>query len=180
MTKNFRSLFFKTPQRTKFQINSDLHLEAGQQYSSFHIAPSADYLVLGGDIGRLIDYDKFLKFLEVQTKQFEKVFLVLGNHEFYGNTFNAGLEVARKIEKEPCLNGKMILLHQKRYDIPNVPVTILGCTLWSKIPQHATDVVKEKVKDFQKIEGWTIDDHNAAHDSDLSYSKIIEEVKGPT
>lgn len=98
------SLFAKPAAQTAFQINSDLHLEIGQQYSSFEIKPSADYLILAGDIGRLIDYEDFLGFLRIQTAQFKLVFLVLGNHEFYGDTFEAGLQNARRLERELCLS----------------------------------------------------------------------------
>ncbi|KAF5867400.1 putative ser thr protein phosphatase superfamily protein, partial [Botrytis fragariae] len=61
-----------------FQILSDLHLEVCSQYYTFSIAPVAPYLILAGDIGRLIDYEGYLAFLAKQTAQFEKVFLVLG------------------------------------------------------------------------------------------------------
>lgn len=47
----------------KFQIMSDLHFELGQQYSSFYIPSSAPYLLLAGDIGRLVHYHLFLTFL---------------------------------------------------------------------------------------------------------------------
>ncbi|KAK7605630.1 hypothetical protein BKA81DRAFT_226280 [Phyllosticta paracitricarpa] len=72
----------------KFQIVSDLHLEVGQQYSSFDIPASAPHLILAGD------YDAYLGFLRRQTEQFETVFLVLGNHEFYGITFGESIELA--------------------------------------------------------------------------------------
>ncbi|MCJ1345505.1 hypothetical protein MMC31_003712 [Peltigera leucophlebia] len=161
--------FWRREPSTSFQINSDLHLEVGQQYSSFQIPASAPYLVLAGDIGRLADYDSYLDFLRTQTEQFELVFLVLGNHEFYSSTFTAGLESAGKLEKEPCLNGRLVLLHQTRYDLPNSGLVVLGCTLWSKVPAEVNEIVKAKVKDFQKIEGWTVGHHNAAHESDLSW-----------
>lgn len=163
-----RSLFNKSSSPS-FQILSDLHLEVGQQYSSFIIPSLAPYLILAGDIGRLIDYDSYLAFLATQTAQFEKVFLVLGNHEFYGLSIVAGLEQARKLERETVLGGKLILLHQKRFDVPNSEATILGCTLWSKVPEDAREAVQMRVKDFEKIDSWTIDDHNAAHECDLTW-----------
>ncbi|RFU27231.1 hypothetical protein B7463_g9118, partial [Scytalidium lignicola] len=145
------SLFSKSSSPS-FQILSDLHLEVGQQYISFKIPISAPYLILAGDIGRLIDYDSYLVFLAAQTAQFEQVFLILGNHEFYGLSFTAGLEQAQKLEHEEVLGGRLILLHQKRFDIPNSRVTILGCTLWSKILEDAKQVVRMRVKDFEKID----------------------------
>jgi hypothetical protein len=133
------------------------------------ISPSAPYLILAGDIGRLIDYDSYLSYLATQTAQFEHVFLVLGNHEFYGLSFTAGLECAQRLEEEAVLNGKLVLLHQRRFDIPYSDSTILGCTLWSKIPDDAREVVRMKVKDFERIEGWMVDDHNTCHEADLAW-----------
>lgn len=114
--------FRKREPLTSYQINSDLHLEVGQQYSSILIPASTPYLVVAGDIGRLADY-------LTQIEQFELVFLVLGNHEFYSTTFTTGLERAWRLEKEPCLNGKLILLHKTRYDLPNSRLVVLGRTL---------------------------------------------------
>ncbi|KAG4430176.1 hypothetical protein IFR05_014335 [Cadophora sp. M221] len=163
-----RWLFNQTRPST-FQILSDLHLEVGQQYSSFIIPPSAPYLILAGDIGRLIEYELYLEFLTKQTAQFEKVFLVLGNHEFYGLSLHAGLKRAQKLEKETVLNGNLVLLHQRRFDVPHSDITVLGCTLWSRVPQDAIESVRMRVKDFEKIEGWTVGDHNASHDADLTW-----------
>jgi predicted phosphodiesterase len=168
--EKLRSLFSKYSSHS-FQILSDLHLEVGQQYSTFIIPPSAPYLVLAGDIGRLIDYDSYLAFLTRQTQAFEKVFLVLGNHEFYGLSFTAGLEQARKLEIEPILNGRLVLLHQNRFDVPNSSISILGCTLWSKIQDDARQVVQIRVKDFEKILDWSVVNHNAAHEADISWLK---------
>jgi predicted phosphodiesterase len=162
---------FRNPSSSAFQILSDLHLEVGQQYSSFKLPPSAPYLILAGDIGRLIDYDSYLAFLTTQTAQFQHVFLVLGNHEFYGLSITAGLEQAQKLANEVGLGGKLTLLHQKRFDVPNSNTTILGCTLWSNVPEHAREAVRLRVKDFEKIVSWTVDDHNAAYLSDLTWLK---------
>ncbi|KAL4945756.1 hypothetical protein BDV06DRAFT_8808 [Aspergillus oleicola] len=158
-----------------FQVLSDLHLEIGQQYSSFKIPVCAKHLVLAGDVGRLVDYDNYRTFLKQQTEQFELVFLVLGNHEFYNDTFVAGLERAQQLEKEPCMNGRLVLLNQRRFDIPESSVTVLGCSLWSQIPDESRDMVRMKIQDFEKIKGWNVDDHNAAHKSDISW--LLGEVR---
>ena len=154
-----------------FQVVSDLHLEINQQYPSFEIPVCAKYLILGGDTGRLVDYDKYLDFLRKQTAQFERVFLVLGNHEFYKDSFARGLERAKRLEKEPSLNARLVLLHQARYDVPDLNVTILGCTLWSHIPSNRKAIVEHKIQDFHQIKGWKVDDHNAAHESDSAWLK---------
>ncbi|KAH6706201.1 ser/Thr protein phosphatase-like protein superfamily [Leptodontidium sp. MPI-SDFR-AT-0119] len=167
--------FFSKSSILAIQILSDLHLEVSQQYSSFMIPASALYLVLASDVGRLIDYESYLAFLAKQTAQFEQVFLVLGNHEFYGLSFLSGLDRARKLENEAGLNGKLVLLHQRRFNIPNFDIIILGCTLWSAVPEDAREVAQTKVKDFKKIEGWTVDNHNASHEADLTWLRHPDE-----
>ncbi|KAK7544375.1 Metallo-dependent phosphatase-like protein [Phyllosticta citribraziliensis] len=162
---------FSFSRSPSFQILSDLHLEVGQQYSSFDIPASAPHLILAGDIGRLKDYDPYLEFLRRQTEQFETVFLVLGNHEFYGITFGEGLELARQLEQEPCLQHRLVLLHQRAHRIPGSSVTVLGCTLWSAIPDDARQAVAGAVSDFSKIQSWSIDQHNAAHGADVAWLK---------
>lgn len=159
-----------------FQVVSDLHLEVNQQYSSFELPAAAPYLLLPGDIGCLADYDQYLAFLQKQVTKFETIFLVLGNHEFYKESFQSGLEKARQLEQEPSLNGRLILLHKRRYDVSDSQITILGCTLWSRIPEESKDIVNYKIHDYQKIQNWTVDAHNAAHESDLNW--LGHEVQG--
>ncbi|KAF3394238.1 Uncharacterized protein F1880_005535 [Penicillium rolfsii] len=163
---------------TSFQILSDLHLEVNQQYLSFEIPVRAKYLILAGDIGRLVDYDNYRNFIQKQTDRFELVFLALGNHEFYNDTFATGLKKARQLEQEPCLNGRLILLHQRAYDIPCSSITILGCTLWSKIPDESKEIVRLKIQDFKNIQDWTIDKHNASHDADRTW--LLDKIKSIT
>ena len=157
------------------QVLSDLHLEINQQYPSFEIPVSANSLILAGDVGRLADYDGYLELLRTQTERFETVFLVLGNHEFYKESLTTGLEKAKQLEQEPSLNGRLILLHQRRYDIPDSHVTIIGCTLCSEIPNEARDIVRSKIQDFRHIQDWTVDDHNAAHEADRVW--LLREIQ---
>ncbi|KAF1951786.1 hypothetical protein CC80DRAFT_495925 [Byssothecium circinans] len=159
----------KTSRRLQFM--SDLHLEIGQQYMSFDFPTTAPFLVLGGDIGRLVDYDGYLAFLQRQATRYERVFLVLGNHEFYGMSYGEGLERAGQLVCEPALAGKTTLLQQGRYelDLPGARVIILGCVLWSRIAAESAERVAMAVSDFKQIRGWTVDAHNAAHAADLAW-----------
>ncbi|KAH7346530.1 ser/Thr protein phosphatase-like protein superfamily [Rhexocercosporidium sp. MPI-PUGE-AT-0058] len=152
-------------------------MASGTQISTKH-STGAPYLILAGDIGRLIDYKPYLGFLAKQTAQFEKDFLVLGNHEFYCLSSLAGPERAQKLEKEAVLKGKLVLLHQRRFNVPNSDITVLGCTLWSRVTEDARETVRMKVKDFEKIEAWTVDDHNTAHDADLTWLRLqVSDIK---
>src|SRR5687768_9237430 len=83
------------------QILSDAHLEVGQQYTSYSFPVSAPLLLLAGDIGRLIDYEGYLSFLQAQVARYRKVFLVLGNHEFYNLDYESGVKEARRLAAEP-------------------------------------------------------------------------------
>ena len=166
--RKFRSL--------RFQIMSDLHLEVGQQYATFHIQPCAPFLVLAGDIGRLADYDAFRGFLSIQCEQFRKVFLVLGNHEFFGVPRAQGLVLAEKLENEEMLKDTLLVVNRKRIDLASV--TILGCTLQSHVPDDAMAIVSQKINDFRRIGEWTVADHNAEHAKDVDWlKKEIEAIR---
>ncbi|KAF6827888.1 Ser/Thr protein phosphatase [Colletotrichum plurivorum] len=89
-------------------------LEIGLQYASYKFPASAPLLLLGGDIGRLVDYDAYRTFLEAQTRRYERVLLVLGNHEFYAMDYNSGISAARQLAGEPSLAGRLTLLHETR------------------------------------------------------------------
>ncbi|KAF2805915.1 uncharacterized protein BDZ99DRAFT_466230 [Mytilinidion resinicola] len=172
--KRLSSLFSRTSRTSRtapFQILSDLHLEHSNQYASFDLPISAPNLILAGDIGRLADYDAYLGFLVRRTTLFERVFLVLGATEFHGLSFYAGIAAARRLEAEPALKGKLILLHQRKYDLPGTNLSVLGCTLWSQIPESAAAAVVAKVPDFSLIERWSVEAHNAAHADDVSWLK---------
>ncbi|SPQ20366.1 f4e00450-6914-41d1-ae78-16439e6b1a41 [Thermothielavioides terrestris] len=120
-------------------------------------------------MGRLSDYDAYRSFLETQAARYRKVFLVLGNHEFYGLTHEAGLAAAHRLAAEPTLSSSLVLLHRTRWDDPDSDLTILGCTLWSAIPREAYPVVEARVSDFKKIDSWTPQKHNDAHRDEVAW-----------
>jgi predicted phosphodiesterase len=161
-----------------FQIMSDLHLEAGDQYESFQIPVRAPYLILAGDIGRLQDYEKYLSFIATQCAKFEMVCLVLGNHEFYGISRSEGLNRAQKLEKEEGTLGRLKVLNRTRLNVGS-SLCILGCTLQSNIGPQSRVAVEGRVKDFQRIPGWTVDQHNDEHEKDLEWLRSeIRSISG--
>lgn len=122
------------------------NLEIGQQYPDYYIPPKAPYLILAGDIGRLKDYQAYLGFLRRQCASFTKVFLVLGDHEFFGVARSEGLDLVTNLANEPGCHG--IVLNQTRIDLDTSDVTILGCTLHSKIPSDAQLKFQMKVSEL--------------------------------
>lgn len=159
----------RRPRRPRVQFLSDLHLEVGQQYLSYTFPACAPILLLGGDIGRLIDYDGYRGFLEAQASRYNKVLLVLGNHEFYGLDYQSGLDQARRLVHEPSLADTLILLHKTRWDDPDSALTVLGCTLWSAIPEEVSGLIASKINDFKKIDGWTTRKHNEIHAKEAAW-----------
>ena len=162
----------------RFQIMSDLHLEtpnARPSYDEFEIKPQCPCLALLGDIGNVSDPRHF-GFLDRQLRQFELIFYLLGNHEPYGTTFPEAKAALRAfeadVEKRRCSAdskiGKFVFLDRRRYDCSE-ELTVLGCTLFSFIKPEQRDPVARFVSDFSNINNWTIESHNAAHQSDLQW-----------
>jgi hypothetical protein len=107
------------------------------------------------------------------------VFFLLGNHEPYHSSFPTSKKRVLSFQKtwneekrvsNPSSSslGEFIFLDQTRYDI-NRNVTILGCTLFSKITPEQHKTVSFGLWDFYDIAEWTVEDHNTAHASDLAW-----------
>lgn len=163
--------------KTSFQILSDLHLDYESQYLTFHIPVAAPFLILAGNIGRLIDYEQYLSFLIRRCNLHEKVFLVLGPLEFHGLGWMDGLQLAHKMEKDPVTKGRLEVLYETRSEVPGTNVVLLGCTLWSKIPDADVAAVLKKMPEFDEkdgIQNWSIEKHNAEHKRD--YKWLIDEL----
>jgi hypothetical protein len=159
----------------RIQLLSDLHLEAPKAYDVFEIIPSAPYLALIGDIGN-VKHPEYFEFLTIQLTKFKTVFLLLGNHEPYGSTWAATKQKILEFEKEKREEsgasvggiGKFVFLDKTRFDLSN-NITILGCTLYSKILPTQAERVSFGLNDFYDIKDWTVEDHNQAHISDLAW-----------
>lgn len=166
--------------KTHFQILSDLHLDHKSQYLTFHIPVVAPFLILAGNIGRLIDYEQYLSFLIRRCNLHEKVFLVLGQLEFHGIDWMDGLQLAHKMEKDPVTKGRLEVLYETRSEVPGTNITLLGCTLWSKIPVGDEAPVLKKMPEFDEkngIQNWSVEKHNSEHKRDMKW--LRDEVKNP-
>jgi predicted MPP superfamily phosphohydrolase len=165
----------------KIQYLSDIHLETHFN-SSKHLfqeilKPSAPYLALCGDIGypgaQL--YEPFLKYC---SDNFEHVFYIAGNHEYY-NDMKAikFLKTKQFIEKsvpedelrrlsmrfsrdtretrtqkirEICQQFTNIhFLDKETFQIPNTTIIVVGCTLWSKLDMNPYKL--PQFNDFNRI-----------------------------
>jgi len=172
----FEDVYFRTKvpaimSPTTFQIVSDLHLEThSYDYTFKQTAPN---LALLGDIGKVADDALFL-FLERQLNRYWNVFFLLGNHEPVHGSWPAAKQRVRDFsEKMERLRahstiGRFVFLDQTRHDI-NDTLTVLGCTLFSRITAEQATEVGSRLIDFRQIQNWTVADHVDAHFSDLQW-----------
>lgn len=152
------------------QIISDLHLEDHGDYSSLGITPSAPYLALVGDIGIIEDVGYF-NFIRYLLPKFVPVFMIFGNHEAHYSGWQSIKQKFKEFEAEMKMLrgnslGKIVLLDQTRWDF-SPDVTILGCTLFSKICPEQKQRIISTLSDFTFVNYWSIEKHSEAHASDL-------------
>lgn len=53
---------------------------------------------------------------------------------------------------------------------------MLGCSLFSHIPQAEQEIVGFKIRDFYHIEKWIVETHNEAHIRDLAWLNATVEA----
>jgi hypothetical protein len=157
-----------------FQVVSDLHLETEASYKSYSLKQTAPNLALLGDIGRTAD-DGLFVFLERQLRRYWNVFYVMGNHEPAQGTDWAAAKrrmhlFADRMERLRVTStiGRFVLLDQMRHDV-NETLTILGCTLFSRVADAQAAEVASRLVDFRQIRDWTVSDHFDAHASDVRW-----------
>jgi len=119
----------------EFQIVSDLHIEYKNNdipNPLDYITPSADILILAGDIGSLYKINQLKSFLQLLCPLFKATIYIPGNHEYYlQDSFDPiPFEVLSKrlydLENIPSL----YILNQSSIIINDICIT--GCTLWTK------------------------------------------------
>ena len=122
---------------TNFQIASDLHIE--YKNNNFVdpltiITPSADYLILAGDIGSFYKFEQLFNFIFILSKHFKGIIYVPGNNEYYtqigfeSKNMNELLQNFRNVSKSI---SNLYILDRACIKIGNI--CIAGCTLWSDI-----------------------------------------------
>jgi len=155
---------------TSFQITSDLHIEYQNEkhVNPFdYITPSADILILAGDIGSLYKLDQLTSFIKILSTSFKYILYVPGNNEYYtcnGYTPLSLEELETRLYDLQDTIDNLYILNQNSVIINDI--CIVGCTLWSK-PQC-------KVPPFiVRINGMNTYKYKQKHFEDLDYIKKI-------
>lgn len=137
----------------KIQIASDLHIEYLLNNSNKHLISdlikkpdNVKYLALLGDVGvvKNPNYKYFLKIMK--EKGYDKIILVVGNHEYYKSSIK---ETEDQIEAI-CSEFKIHWL-KKEKSIEIEGIMIVGDTLWSKIEPNEEKEIKRSITDYSVI-----------------------------
>ena len=153
---------------TKFQIVSDLHIE----YKTNEvpdplklITPSADILIMAGDIGSFYKYDQLKTFLTLLCPYFKVVIYVPGNHEYYiqqgYKSQRMSMLFQRFVQIEQSIKN-LYVLNRTSVQIENV--CIVGCTLWSELMATVP-------KFIVRIQDMNTKVYNQKYQCDLKYIK---------
>lgn len=154
----------------KFQIASDLHIEHRKITDPLqYINPTADNLILAGDIGCLYKYNQLNKFLTTICPLFETVIYVPGNAEYYKNNKCIPTKMKYLFDRLKTIQNNipnLYILDRNSIRIDNV--CIIGCTLWSnpnvKVPSFIV-----------RIQGMNTNVYTKKHLRDLKYiQKMIK------
>jgi len=133
------------------QYCSDLHLEFSQNadfIQDMPIVPAGDVLILAGDITNLLYYNsrKIEKdFFKKLSKQFEQVFWICGNHEFYRSWDTSQLDkplTIKVLKNVHLLNNTAITYKNVRF---------VFSTLWSYIGDLEGIYIGQNMSDFDLI-----------------------------
>jgi len=146
--------------RLRIQYASDLHLEFINKIAYQPILrPVAPYLVLAGDVGRP-DKRAYRDFLNYCSQNWDDVFVVAGNHEFYNTYYSKNMPVddiqaiqTIQNRREACAAiaaefPNVHFLDRRRVD--RAGVAFLGATLWTDLRGHE-DLANTYMNDYKMI-----------------------------
>ena len=156
---------------TTFQIASDLHIEISVENldPADSITPTADILILAGDIGSLYKMEQLQCFLGKISLMFQAVLYIPGNHEFYTIPDTQPLSYKALEKRLQSLELSIKNLHiLNRGSVRIGDICIAGCTLWSN-PQCTVPPFIVRIPEFNTVT------YTQRHKKDLRYiEKMIK------
>lgn len=147
----------------KIQIISDLHIEfltcLQTEKIISTIQPNGDVLVLAGDIGNP-NHPSYIHFLEQINKKFSKIFLITGNHEYYGDD----VQNCNKKIQDLCLGLENVSFLSSSYE-DYLGFRWIGTTLWSLVEP----TTPFRINDVKKIRLFSIQEYNQLHQESVDF-----------
>lgn len=133
----------------RVQIYSDLHLDHFEELPALErLAP---VLILAGDVGNLSS-PMFREFMRRANRLWDRVFYVLGNHEFYHGKHTHDRRLADYEEFVALLDNVTLLKPGEVHEWEGRRV--LGCTLWSDA--KSTDSTTFRCVRMRNEKGWSV------------------------
>lgn len=174
----------------KAWIFSDLHVDVGADAAPFELPdprPEHDLVIIAGDICE--HTQRGVRWIADNGLNTVPVFYVPGNHEFYRNTVDRGLE---KGLEEAARHNNIHILSDAHFDLWGV--RIIGATLWTDYLLFgeaqrwaAIYAAKAEMNDHKKVRiaqdgyrRWSTLDAAKAHEASRTYlsNKLAETFDG--
>ena len=149
---NLKNLTKLDKVKLSFQLVSDLHLGYYNKinFGDF-IIPKAPNLIIAGDIGYQ-HLDNYNIFMQLCSESFEKIFIVLGNHDYYNYKNEETLSMNNIENKIKIIIEKYNNIYLLQNDIYELEDYVLfGTTLWSNIPINMAQHIKNNINDYNYI-----------------------------
>ena len=164
------------------QYCSDLHLEfpVNKRYLEANpIKPKGDILLLAGDIVPFAIMEQEKAFFDFVSGNFEQVYWVAGNHEYYRFDIEqrTGM-VNEKIRENVSLVNNVSVRYKN--------VRFIFSSLWTKIDAAKEWVIQKNMSDFHLIRSHgkkiTVPDYNALHAGCVEFlsRELQPETNDPT
>jgi predicted phosphohydrolase len=164
------------------QYCSDLHLEfpVNKKYLDANpIAPKGEILLLAGDIVPFAVMENEKAFFDFVSDNFEQVYWVAGNHEYYRSDI---LHRTGVVNERIRTNVSLVNNVSVRYK----NVRLVFSTLWSKIDPVREWVIQKAMADFHLIRSGdkkiAVQDYNRLHDAcrDFLSHELRNQEEQPT
>lgn len=134
MSNQYSILCHKLKMNKTLRLLSDIHLEFHKDPTKFiqwvKQLPSCDALILAGDVATPKTIPKLVEFLQAVTRDYDKIFYVLGNHEYYhpGTTIGQYREAVNEVPNVVLLENEQVEWSGYQF---------FGTTMWSDIQPGA-------------------------------------------
>ena len=129
------------------QVFSDIHIELWNKFPQLPV--KSKYLILAGDISQL-DHSSFYKFLDYCSSNWEKIFYIPGNHEYYSLKKNMNeLELKYKYHIRVRYNN-IFYLNNSVAELEH-DINIYGTTFWTNPPFSSRYEAQIYVNDYNYI-----------------------------